>query len=145
MGTSLAKQNTVPPVSLSASASSGKKLRRSQRVTLRIPLIAYSDKGHSHPHPGYNESIFAIRVSAHGGLLELSGPLQVGDRFILRHVNREEETECRVVSVQHKLGRRRAGFEFTSGLVNFWGLTFPPADAKPGVRQREKAEKPACN
>lgn len=125
------------PLTARPVAASTRKARRSQRVALRIPVIAYSDASRSQPHPKFEETTLVVRVSAHGGLLESSGPLRVGDRFMLRHVNRDEKAECRAVFVQNgTFGRKLAGFEFTGGPLNFWGVSFPPPDARPGVRAR---------
>lgn len=123
MGLSPVRQEVMARVAV---RSAGAKRRRSQRLSLRIPVIAYTDQRRAHAHPGFNETTCVLRVSAYGGLLELAGGLQSGDHFMLRHVNRDEETECRVSYVtKTKSGARVAGFEFTHGLVDFWGVSFP--------------------
>lgn len=96
-----------------------------------MPVLVYTDSARGHA-PNFNESTYVARVSAHGGLLELEGELARGERFMLRHVSRSEETECRVVSVtKNPAGKRLVGFEFTEGLVDFWRMSFPPPGARP--------------
>jgi hypothetical protein len=108
-----------------------KSPRRSQRVNLRIPIVAFGDPNRK--HTGFEESTCVVRVSAHGGQLELEQGLQLGDCFVLRHRGRrEEQVECRVVNLSRdKTGQRLVGFEFTGGRIDFWRMSFPPPGARP--------------
>lgn len=127
-------QSPVEPVRQTAATGpivGGKPLRRSQRVTLRMPLLVFAGRGQGHAND-FQESTHVLRVSAHGGLLELEQGLQRGDKFMLRHDNRNDETECRVVSIsKSQAGKRLVGFEFTNAKVDFWRMSFPPPGARP--------------
>ena len=109
----------------------GKSPRRSQRVNLRMPVVAFGEATRN--HKPFEESTFVVRVSAHGGQIELAEGLQRGDCFMLRHTSRaDDQVECRVANVSKPSnGVRLVGFEFTDGLVNFWRMSFPAPGAKP--------------
>lgn len=113
-------------------AAGSKPVRRSQRVNLRIPVVAYGHPACKHP-AAFEESTYVVRVSAHGGQLELARDLERGDCFMLRYADRpDEQTECRVVNISKtQSGARLLGFEFTRGLVDFWRMSFPPPGARP--------------
>lgn len=114
-----------------ASSPGGKPARRSQRVTLRVAVVAYNDSKRGHSR-SFKESTFVVRVSKHGGLLELESELPRGERFMLQHTALKAETECRVVSVtKNPGGKCYVGFEFTDGTVDFWRMSFPPPGARP--------------
>ena len=104
-------------------------LRRSQRVCLSVPVVVI--KG----GPGKNASSEETRtlvVSAHGALLVLLLPLQVGDLLILRHTKTQEELTCRVVHLgPDQFGKREVGVEFEAPAPRFWRIAFPPADWSP--------------
>ncbi len=109
----------------------GKPGRRSQRVTLRMRILAFGSKSHGHSAE-FEEQTYVVRVSAHGGMMELEHALEQGDIFRLRHANREDETDCRIVSVsKSQSGKRYVGFEFVDNKVDFWRISFPPPGARP--------------
>lgn len=96
-----------------------------------MPLLAFGERAQGHSHE-FKESTFVVKVSAHGGQLELEQGLGRGDKFMLRHANRTDQVECRVVSIaKSKTGKRLVGFEFTGGLVDFWRMSFPAPGARP--------------
>jgi hypothetical protein len=131
-GAAAAKQQT-PRLS-----PGGKPARRSQRVTLRMPILAFAESGRGHKH-NFEEQTYVVRVSAHGGLMELDREVARGDIFMLRHPSHEGEVECRAVSISKNpsFAKKLVGFEFTDGLVDFWRMSFPPPGAKP-ILERSK-------
>jgi len=117
--------------------ASAKPSRRSQRVTLRMPLLAIGERSQGHGAE-FKEATYAVRVSAHGGQMELEQGLQRGETFLLRHTTRQEQIECRVVSIsKSQAGKRLVGFEFTDGLVDFWRMSFPPPGARPIIERHK--------
>ncbi len=110
----------------------GKPMRRSQRVTLRMPIQAYARKAFGHARE-FEEKTHLVRVSAHGGQMELEQAVARGDCFMLRHPSHTEEVECRVVSIARNpaFAKPLIGFEFTNSQIDFWRISFPAPGAKP--------------
>lgn len=106
-----------------------KERRRTQRVTLTVPLVV----------SGQNEDgqKFTIRartnsVSQHGAQIESDHALVVGQILLLINESSARKVEARVASIQHKRdGKTYIGLEFLSGEINFWNMTFPLPGAKP--------------
>jgi len=113
------------------SSTSGKPARRSQRVTLRMRILAFASKALGQS-ADFEEQTYVVRVSAHGGMIELEHGLERGAIFKLRHSKSEEEADCRIVSIsKSQSGKRYAGFEFVDGKLDFWRISFPPPGARP--------------
>jgi len=106
-----------------------KERRRTQRVTLTVPLVVN----------GQNEDgqKFTIRartnsVSQHGAQIESEHPLVVGQNLVLINESSARKVEARVASIQRKRdGKTYIGLEFLSSEINFWNMTFPLPGAKP--------------
>jgi len=106
-----------------------KERRRTQRVTLIVPLVVN----------GENEGgdKFSIRaktnaVSQHGAQIETEHPLAVSQVLLLINENSARKVEARVVSIQRRRdGKTHVGLEFLSTEINFWNMTFPQPGAKP--------------
>lgn len=111
--------------------SSVRMRRRSQRLTLRYPLIAYS-YSESTGKMRFRETTQTVKVSAHGGLIPLDAALRFGETFMLKHRSRPEEHTCKVVFLgsDNHTGKNLVGFEFTSPEPDFWHIYFPPVVAK---------------
>jgi len=102
-----------------------------------MPLLAFGERSQNHGAQ-FEESTYVVRVSAFGGLLELEQGLQRGQTFMLRHTNREDQTECRIVSIsKSQSGKRLVGFEFTDSRVDFWRMSFPPPGARPIIEKHK--------
>lgn len=73
-----------------------------------------------------------VSVSAHGGVLLLEGPLEVGQKFELMNELNMRTVLARVVSVR-EVGEKQAhaAFEFIDSGQNFWSMVFPASGAKP--------------
>ena len=105
--------------------------RRSQRLSLRYPLIAYSYSETS-GKMRFREITHTVKVSAHGGMIPLDVQLAHGETFMLKHSARPEEHPCKVVFLgsDNKSGKCLIGFEFTNGTPDFWHIYFPPTNGK---------------
>jgi hypothetical protein len=102
------------------------EMRRSQRVSIRIPVVARWTP------PGQQviaEETVTLVVNAHGALILLAMRVKPGSRIFLKNPAKGLDRECRVVRVQEKLqGKHEVGVEFLRPDPKFWGLEFPPDD-----------------
>jgi hypothetical protein len=103
--------------------------RRSSRVFARVPVRMSGKNLQGRSFREVNETIL---VSAHGALLYLNEPLEIGSEVIITNPVSEEEQECRVVFLgdSSKKGQR-VGIEFLSPAPHFWGIDFAPDDWPP--------------
>ena len=109
--------------------------RRSSRVFTRILVSA---KGKNSQGRNFRESTETIVVNAHGGLLYLQAPLELGAQLVLANPITEEDQECRVVYVGDTCEKgTRIGVEFLSPAPHFWGVEFAQPDwtARPSPPQ----------
>lgn len=111
-----------------------KAKRRSQRLSLKYPLIAYS-YSETTGKMRFREITHTVKVSAHGGMIPLDTQMTHGETFMLKHSARPEEHPCKVVYVgsDSKTGKALVGFEFTNGQPDFWHIYFPPVVSKPNA------------
>lgn len=115
----------------SVRAAQAKLRRRSGRLTLRVPLIAYSFS-HSSGRMRFRETTHTLKVSANGGLIPLTARVACGETIMLKHPARPEEHSCKVVYVgsDRNSQKKVVGFEFSIPEADFWHIYFPPAGAK---------------
>jgi hypothetical protein len=98
-------------------------------VNLTVPLAVHGESEESGKFCAHTNS---QSISQHGGMMEMSEPVIVGQMLKLVNENSNRNAEARVVSVQRKRdGKTYIGVEFTSAEINFWHMTFPVAGAKP--------------
>jgi len=70
-----------------------------------------------------------IVINAHGGLLYLDEPLELGSELVLINPATEEEQECRIVYLGDTSDKgTRVGVEFLSPSPHFWGVEFAQRD-----------------
>lgn len=107
-------------------------IRRSGRVTLRVPLRIYE--------PGSNkrflvEEASALKVSLWGGLVVLKATVSRDQKLFLVNQATGETAESKVAYLgPMQLGGRRlrlVAIEFLKPSPGFWGLAFPTVDFKP--------------
>ncbi len=115
----------------SARAAQAKLRRRSGRLTLRVPLIAYSFS-QSSGRMRFRETTHTLKVSANGGLIPLSARVACGETIMLKHPARPEEHSCKVVFIgaDKNSHKKVVGFEFSTPEADFWHIYFPPLGAK---------------
>jgi len=100
--------------------------RRSSRVFTRIPVRA---AGRNTDGRKFRQNSQTIVINAHGGLLYLQEPLEVGAELILNNPATDEEQECRVVFIGETSDKgTRIGVEFLSPSPHFWGVEFAQKD-----------------
>jgi hypothetical protein len=100
--------------------------RRSQRLGLSIPLIAY---GASRYGPSFQEATRTLVVNAHGALISLATKVLLKQRLMLRHALSGEEQECRIIYRGKKVtGAAEVEIEFLRPAPKFWHIACPPVD-----------------
>jgi hypothetical protein len=103
-----------------------KTKRRSQRVTLKIPVrVEYfvNDSGR------LSSDSVTVKVSAHGALLRLPWGVPVGRELLLENPASLKTQTATVVFVKHVgNGEFDVGVEFTQSDPTFWGAAFPPVN-----------------
>ena len=113
-----------------------KERRRTQRVTLTVPLVV---NGQNEDGEKFSVRVKSNAVSQHGAQIETEYPVVVGQVLLLINENSARKVECRVVSIQRKRdGKTHVGVEFLSTDINFWNMTFPLPGAKPLRRALSK-------
>src|SRR5277367_1248149 len=100
--------------------------RRSSRVFTRIPVQA---RGKNVDGQKFRAKSQTIVINAHGGLLYLDEPLEIGAELVLINPATEEEQECRIVYMGDTSDKgTRVGVEFLSPSPHFWGVEFAQQD-----------------
>ena len=104
-----------------------KEKRRSQRLALSVPVVAYRSEKLGLP---FSEGTRTLMVSAHGALISLDAKVVADQRLVLKHALSGEEQECRVVFTRgnSRIGPTEVGVEFRQPAPNFWHIAFPPGD-----------------
>jgi hypothetical protein len=104
-----------------------KRRRRSQRLILRVPVIAYRSQRLG---SAFSEGTHTLVVNAHGALINLEAKVAVHEKVLLKHALSGEEQECRVVFTRGSsvVGPIEVGVEFRRPAPNFWQIAFPPSD-----------------
>jgi hypothetical protein len=103
--------------------------RRTARATMCMNLLVH---GQNVAGLKFRYCTKSISVSAFGGVVLLEGHLPVGQEFHIANEHNGKTAQARIVSVRStREGQFHASFEFTECAEKFWGMTFPPAGAKP--------------
>lgn len=102
--------------------------RRSDRILIDVPLVVRNVKDDL---SAFREETFTVTISAHGGLMMLGAPVQVGQQIVVMNPKNWDEREVKVAY----LGRPHAGlsqvaFEFSRPAPEFWALDSPPPNWK---------------
>jgi alcohol dehydrogenase, propanol-preferring len=107
--------------------------RRSQRLSLRIPVVLIGSDGAGKP---FGEVTDTLVVNAHGALIELKTVLRDNQNLLLRNKASGERQSCRVVWFKvGEGGLQTAALEFSTPAPKFWQVNFPPEDwAMPTMR-----------
>ena len=103
--------------------------RRSQRVTLRVPIIVSVSQTN---HRATVERTHTLAVNRYGGLIALQASVDPGQILLLTNTATRVIKECRVVYLgpSHH-DKRQVGVEFADPVTDFWNISFPARDAKP--------------
>jgi hypothetical protein len=104
----------------------GAGIRRSSRVTLRVPLKIYESDSNKQ---FLVEEAAAVKVSLWGGLVPLRATVNRDQKLFLVNQATGETAESRVAYMgPMQLGGRRlrlVAIEFVRPSPGFWGLVFP--------------------
>jgi PilZ domain-containing protein len=99
--------------------------RRSQRISLDVPLVVKGNTGQQ----DFREETFTLSASAHGVLLTLKTSVSLGQKVQLFNRRNWDELQGQVVYIGLPYaGLTRVGIEFEQPAPDFWSLTAPPAD-----------------
>jgi hypothetical protein len=103
----------------------GRKKRRSERVSLHLPVIIRASTRHG---ARVEALAFTQTINAHGGLLEATFTMRPGQELILVHPHSGKEARCRVVRVEATSdGSYPTAFEFDVLDPTFWHISLVPA------------------
>ena len=85
----------------------------------------------------FREEAHTLVVSAHGALIGLVHPVEVGQQIVLKNPKSQEMQACWVVHTGTARGSRKThvGVEFLRPAPNLWQIAFPPDDWKPQAPQ----------
>jgi hypothetical protein len=134
----LSNRPETPAGAGSTAQGDPKRVRRSSRVTIEIPVEIICKGPHNSVH---TEETRTLVVSAHGCGLLLNTPTVPGDKLVLIHKRSREEMVCRIVMCDKwKTGGWHTGVEFQSPSPKFWHIAFPP-DWEPSIRKHPVAAK----
>jgi hypothetical protein len=103
--------------------------RRSQRIfmTVRVRVRGTDLNGKV-----FDEQTETVAVNAHGALLLLDVPVEVGQNVHLWHRSTQEQIDSGVVFVGAKqAGKTQIGVQFLNPSPHFWHVAFPPDDWSP--------------
>ena len=103
--------------------------RRTARAAMCMSVLVYGETGAGAKFKYWTKS---VSVSAFGGVVALEVMMPVGQVFQVTNEHNGKQARAKIVAVrQTREGQVHTSFEFTEGAEKFWGMTFPPAGAKP--------------
>ena len=115
-------------------SKNGAPIRRSSRVTLRVPLRIYE------PDTSKRflvEEAHALKISLWGGLIALQAPVNRNQQLVTVNKATGETTDARIVYLGPMVSggsrARLVAIEFLRPSPGFWGVVFPQPD--PGRAQ----------
>jgi len=123
----------------------GSLFRRSRRVDCDMPV---NIRVHNENKMPVVQEGKTLNVSAHGALLALNKPMEIGQQIRLVNPRTNQEIDCcvRRLVMSTPDGMVQVGVEFTAVAPKFWDIASPPWDWDPAGRppQRQSTE-PAEN
>jgi hypothetical protein len=103
--------------------------RRSQRIFMSVQVRV---RGKDVNGKTFEEQTETVAVNAHGALVLLDVPVEVGQNLNLWHRSTREEIEAGVAFVGTKqAGKTQIGIQFLNPSPRFWRVAFPPDDWTP--------------
>ena len=116
--------------------------RRSQRVAFEMPVEIYVCRENEEPT---FEAAKTLSVNAHGALLALGTPVEIGQTARLANPRTQMEIECRVCrfAERHPSGMNEVAIAFATVAPTFWDVDSAPADWDPAwvpAPEREGAQ-----
>ena len=102
--------------------------RGSERLLLDVPLVVRGTTAEKAP---FQEETFTVSVSAHGALVVLATPVELGQPVFLVNLQTQEEREGRVARFGSLYGGlAQVGIEFAQPAPEFWRVDAPPRSWK---------------
>jgi len=103
-------------------------MRRSERVPVEmlVDVCVCSDE-EDDPDPVFTRGK-TLDVSAHGALLDVAMPVDIGQTLRMINVRTKREIECHVLrfAKRYPEGGGQIGVEFAGVSRHFWGISSPP-------------------
>lgn len=97
-----------------------RRARRSKRLGLRVPVLAYGQGTCGQP---FHELTHTVEINANGALILLDAFVQERQTILLENLNTQLDEECRVVNVRSLAnGRWVVGIEFKQTAAGFWEI-----------------------
>jgi hypothetical protein len=107
----------------------GAEMRRSGRVTLRVPLKIYGPDSNNY---FLVEEAYAVKVSLWGGLIAIRAAVDRDQKLLVVNQTTGETAESQVVYLKPmELSGRLSlvAIEFLEPSPGFWGMNFPSVDS----------------
>jgi hypothetical protein len=102
---------------------SKRRIRRSQRLGLSLPVLVYGQDICGEP---FRELTRTLSVNANGALIVLAATVEEGQTILVENKDARMQ-KCRVVRVDlAPNGKWTVGIEFTHVALGFWQIYFPP-------------------
>lgn len=112
--------------------------RRSSRVFRRVRVVV---AGRNRNARRFRSVCETVVINAHGGLVYLDQPLEMGDVVVLTNPSTQDELECRIVYLGDDSGKgQRVGLEFLTPAPHFWGVEFAQPDWVTVPRRSQTAQ-----
>ena len=120
--------------------------RRSRRVDFDTPVNVHVHNENGNEAPVVQEGK-AVNVNAHGALLALNAPMEIGQKIRLVNPRTQKEIDCcvRRLVMPTPDGMVQVGVEFTAVAPTFWDISAPPLDWDPAwhpAPERQRTEPP---
>jgi hypothetical protein len=117
----------------------GAEIRRSDRVTLHVPLKIY-ERG---PNKRFiDEEAYAVKVSLWGGLIASGAAVDRDQKLFVFNQATGEIAESQVVYLRPMRlagGRGLVAIKFLKPSPGFWGMVFPTVDSPSRSQTRQYA------
>jgi hypothetical protein len=115
----------IPPL---GGGEQSKRIRRSQRVTTQSAVVIEGRFSDGSP---FLRTTHALVLSAHGCLVSLPQPIEIGAGVILRSPSTRSEQHCQVVYIgKTHAGEVQVGLGFETEAPDFWGVDCLPSIGK---------------
>ena len=120
--------STFGPMSPSVpQVNSKRRIRRSQRIGLSVPVLVYGKDMCGEP---FRELTRTLSVNANGALIVLAATVEEGQTILVENRNARTQ-DCRVVRVDLSPNDKwTVGIEFTHVAVGFWQIYFPSVNSR---------------
>ena len=121
-------EESRPNTSTSMAAKEGEqrnRVRRSKRAAARSTVVV---EGKFSDGNRFSDTTEALVLSAHGCLVKLGKPVDIGDNIVIRNAITQKEQTCQVVYVgKGRAGDIQVGLGFEIEAPDFWGVDCLPS------------------